>query len=45
MAYAEEAGADAFLYKPFTMRAFSGCVEALLDPTLPDEPGAGLGEM
>lgn len=45
VACAEEAGADAFLVKPFTMRAFSGCVEALLDPEPADEQSARLGEM
>ena len=44
VACAEEAGADAFLEKPFSMRAFSGCVEALLEPTPPDERSAGLDE-
>ena len=45
VASAEEAGADAFLEKPFTMRAFSGCVEALLDPEPLDERSSELGEV
>jgi DNA-binding response OmpR family regulator len=44
VACAEESGADAFLEKPFSMRAFSGCVEALLEPTPPDQPSSGLRE-
>src|SRR6185295_16064019 len=35
MACAEEAGADAFLKKPFSMREFSTYVEALLDRPYP----------
>jgi DNA-binding response OmpR family regulator len=31
MACAEEAGADAFLKKPFSMRDFTTCVQTLLD--------------
>jgi DNA-binding response OmpR family regulator len=33
MAYAEDAGGNQFLRKPFSMRALVGCVESLLAPT------------
>ena len=33
MAYAEEAGGDAFLRKPFSMRRFNQCVESLSNET------------
>jgi DNA-binding response OmpR family regulator len=39
MACAEEAGASAFLKKPFSMREFTIYVEALLARVRPSEPG------
>jgi DNA-binding response OmpR family regulator len=41
IACAEEAGADAFLKKPFSMREFSSYVEALLESTHAGEPESG----
>jgi len=32
MAYAEDAGGNAFLRKPFTMQELTDCVESLLNP-------------
>jgi DNA-binding response OmpR family regulator len=40
MACAEEAGADAFMKKPFSMRDFVASVDALLGRTRASEPGA-----
>jgi DNA-binding response OmpR family regulator len=33
MAYAEDAGANSFLRKPFSMRQLTDCVESLLNAT------------
>jgi DNA-binding response OmpR family regulator len=33
MAYAERAGGNAFLHKPFSMRQLANCIESLLRPT------------
>ena len=45
MAYAENAGANAFLHKPFSMRQLAHCIESLLNvsraaPRLSSEPQA-----
>jgi DNA-binding response OmpR family regulator len=44
MASAEEAGADAFLRKPFSMRAFTDYVEALLERVPESEEDVRGGE-
>jgi DNA-binding response OmpR family regulator len=38
MAYAEDAGGNAFLRKPFSMRELRDCVESLLDPARSSPP-------
>jgi DNA-binding response OmpR family regulator len=44
-AHAEEAGAGAFLRKPFSMRTFAACVEALIEPAHADEIAAPQQEL
>jgi DNA-binding response OmpR family regulator len=38
LAYAEDAGANAFLHKPFSMRQLAHCVESLLNVVAAPEP-------
>jgi two-component system chemotaxis response regulator CheY len=38
MAYAEDAGGNAFLRKPFSMRELTDCVESLLNPARSSAP-------